>query len=470
MKSEAQDGSGVNNANFTVAPDGSSPKIQMFLWTLTDPALDGDFDSGIIVHEYGHGISTRLVGGPSNVSCLSNSQQPGEGLSDWWALAYTARPGDQATDPRTIGTYVLGEPTDGFGIRTQSYTTDPSFNTHTYESIQGMAIPHGVGEVWGQAAWEVYWALVGAHGFDPDLANAAGGAGNQRMMLYVNEGLKNTACSPTFTDVRDGIIQAAIDNYGGEDVCRLWDGFANFGLGIDAVSGDPESTSPTNGFQVPASCLVGPRIENPIPRSQLTSSTVVFDWTADGENVTQWRLSIGTTQGAADVYDSGELDGSILSATVTGIPKNGSQLHARLSFEIGGSWDFKDHLYTALLGTPEIIAPTPGSVLTGSDATFEWIADDSPALNWILRVGTTFKAGNLFSSSVLSADTLSISVTGLPTDGRTLYVRLQYQIGEDWFPVDYTYTAADFASELLTPIPGSVLSGGMSRPLLNLVG
>ena len=431
----------------------------MFLWTLTDPALDGDFDSGIIVHEYGHGISTRLVGGPSNVSCLSNSQQPGEGLSDWWALAYTARPGDQATDPRTIGTYVLGEPTDGFGIRTQPYTTDPSFNTHTYESIQGMAIPHGVGEVWGQAAWEVYWALVGAHGFDPDLANAAGGAGNQRMMLYVNEGLKNTACSPTFTDVRDGIIQAAIDNYGGEDVCRLWDGFANFGLGIDAVSGDPESTSPTNGFQVPASCLVGPRIENPIPRSQLTSSTVVFDWTADGENVTQWRLSIGTTQGAADVYDSGELDGSILSATVTGIPKNGSQLHARLSFEIGGSWDFKDHLYTALLGTPEIIAPTPGSVLTGSDATFEWIADDSPALNWILRVGTTFKAGNLFSSSVLSADTLSISVTGLPTDGRTLYVRLQYQIGEDWFPVDYTYTAADFAPELLTPIPGSVLSG-----------
>ncbi len=431
----------------------------MFLWTLTDPALDGDFDSGIIVHEYGHGISTRLVGGPSNVSCLSNSQQPGEGLSDWWALAYTARPGDQATDPRTIGTYVLGEPTDGFGIRTQPYTTDPSFNTHTYESIQGMAIPHGVGEVWGQAAWEVYWALVGAHGFDPDLANAAGGAGNQRMMLYVNEGLKNTACSPTFTDVRDGIIQAAIDSYGGEDVCRLWDGFANFGLGIDAVSGDPESTSPTNGFQVPASCLVGPRIENPIPRSQLTSSTVVFDWTADGENVTQWRLSIGTTQGAADVYDSGELDGSILSATVTGIPKNGSQLHARLSFEIGGSWDFKDHLYTALLGTPEIIAPTPGSVLTGSDATFEWIADDSPALNWILRVGTTFKAGNLFSSSVLSADTLSISVTGLPTDGRALYVRLQYQIGEDWFPVDYTYTAADFAPELLTPIPGSVLSG-----------
>ncbi len=69
-----------------------------------------------------------------------------------------------------------------------------------------MAIPHGVGSVWAQAAWEVYWKLVDAHGFDPDLYNATGNAGNQRMMLYVNEGLKNTACNPTFTQVRDGIL------------------------------------------------------------------------------------------------------------------------------------------------------------------------------------------------------------------------------------------------------------------------
>ena len=53
------------------------------------------------------------------------------------------------------------------------------------------------------------------------------------MMLYVNEGLKNTICRPTFTDVRDGIIQAAMDNHGGEDVCRMWTAFAAFGLGIE---------------------------------------------------------------------------------------------------------------------------------------------------------------------------------------------------------------------------------------------
>ena len=125
--------------------------MQMFLFTTANPNLDGDLDNGIVIHEYGHGISIRLVGGPSNVSCLNNTQQPGEGLSDWWALAYTAETGDAGTDGRGIDTYALNEPTTGPGIRTQRYSTDPAINTWTYESINGMAIPHGVGSVWRDA-------------------------------------------------------------------------------------------------------------------------------------------------------------------------------------------------------------------------------------------------------------------------------------------------------------------------------
>jgi extracellular elastinolytic metalloproteinase len=254
---EAQDGSGTNNANFFTPPDGQSPRMQMYLFTAPNPDRDGDLDAGIVIHEYGHGISNRLVGGPSNTSCLTNRQQPGEGLSDWWTLAYTARQGDRGTDPRGLGTYVLNQPVTGLGIRTQRYSTDPNVNTWTYASINGMAIPHGVGSVWAQAAWEMYWALVDRWGFDPNLYNARGSAGNQRAMLYVNEGLKNTACNPTFTQVRDGIIQAVADIRGGEDVCLIWRAFAAFGLGTDAVSGGANSTTPRNGFSVPASCQNG---------------------------------------------------------------------------------------------------------------------------------------------------------------------------------------------------------------------
>ncbi|MEM7349681.1 MAG: extracellular metalloproteinase [Acidobacteriota bacterium] len=243
-----------NNAFFGTPPDGQEGEMIMCLWTNSNPRRDFSWDSGVMVHEIGHGISNRLVGGPSNVGCLGNAQQGGEGYSDWWALAYTGEVGDQGTDVRGSGTYILGQPTTGPGVRPLPYSTDPAVNNHTYESISGVSVPHGVGAVWAQAAWEVYWALVDEYGFDPDLYDALGGSGNQRAMLYVNEGFKNTACSPTFTEVRDGMLQAAVDNFGGVDVCLMWEAFAAFGLGTDAISGGPSSLSPTNGFAIPDSC------------------------------------------------------------------------------------------------------------------------------------------------------------------------------------------------------------------------
>ena len=256
VRAEAQDGGGINNANFATPPDGQRPRMQMFLWTFTNPMRDGDLENSIIVHEYGHGISNRLVGGPANVNCLTNAQRPSEGLSDWWALAYTATAAQTGPTIRGIGTYVLGQPPNGPGIRPLPYTTNQAINNWTYASVAGMAVPHGVGAVWAQGAWEVYWALVNQYGFSTNLYNAFGGAGNHRAMLYVNEGLKSTICNPSFTDTRDGIIQATINNYRGADVCRVWRAFAAYGLGNDAISGGPNGLNPVNGFDVPGLCKV----------------------------------------------------------------------------------------------------------------------------------------------------------------------------------------------------------------------
>jgi extracellular elastinolytic metalloproteinase len=301
VRAEAQDGAGVNNANFGTPPDGQRPRMQMFVWTSPNPDRDGDLDAGIVFHEYGHGISNRLVGGPANVNCLTNRQQPGEGLSDWWALAHTAEVGDSGADPRGMGTYSLGQPTSGNGIRTQRYSTNPAVNTWTYASINGMAVPHGVGSVWAQAAWEVYWKLVDLHGFDANLFNGNGNAGNQRMMLYVVEGLKNTACNPTFTQVRDGIIQAAIDNHSGEDVCPMWEAFAAFGLGTNAVSSGANGTTPTNGFAIPASCQGG-------------GGTVVFN--DDFETSLGWQTNPnGTDTATTGAWERGNPDTTTSSGT-----------------------------------------------------------------------------------------------------------------------------------------------------------
>lgn len=69
--------------------------------------LDGDFDNGIVAHEYGHGISNRLTGGRSNTGCLFNDDAMGEGWSDFFTLITSVKPGDTGELKRGIGTYAL---------------------------------------------------------------------------------------------------------------------------------------------------------------------------------------------------------------------------------------------------------------------------------------------------------------------------------------------------------------------------
>ena len=93
---------------------------------------DGDFDNGVIAHEYTHGISTRLTGGASNSSCLQSSEQMGEGWSDWAALMMQVQTGDQPEDVKGIGTFVANQSTDGRGIRQYPYSTDMSVDPLTF--------------------------------------------------------------------------------------------------------------------------------------------------------------------------------------------------------------------------------------------------------------------------------------------------------------------------------------------------
>ena len=99
VRSEAQDGSGTCNANFSTPTDGGRGRMQMYVCG----TRDGDFDNGVVVHEYGHGISTRLTGGAGSSGCLNNTEQMGEGWSDYFGLVLTMEPGDAGTDSRGIG-------------------------------------------------------------------------------------------------------------------------------------------------------------------------------------------------------------------------------------------------------------------------------------------------------------------------------------------------------------------------------
>lgn len=92
----SQDGSGKNNANFATPPDGQPGRMRMYMWNGTSPERDCSFEAGVVIHEYTHGLSNRLTGGPANSGCLSllESGGMGEGWSDFYATAIRLKPQD----------------------------------------------------------------------------------------------------------------------------------------------------------------------------------------------------------------------------------------------------------------------------------------------------------------------------------------------------------------------------------------
>ncbi len=229
---------------------------------------DSDLDNGIIAHEYGHGISIRLTGGPNNSSCLNNDEQAGEGWSDWLGLVMTANQGDTPEMARGIGTYSLGESTTHPGIRSYPYSTDMSINPHTYNNIKTESVPHGVGSVWCAMIWDLYWNLVDAYGYDMDMYFGTGG--NNIAMNLIIEGLKLQPCSPGFVDSRDAILLADQMMYNGDNECLIWETFARRGLGYSASQGSSGSRSDgVQAFDLPPT-LRGATIVKTVDKEQVT--------------------------------------------------------------------------------------------------------------------------------------------------------------------------------------------------------
>ncbi|MCI0580726.1 MAG: M36 family metallopeptidase [Chloroflexi bacterium] len=301
VNAEAQDGGGTNNANFATPVDGGNPRMQMYLWSQTSPMRDGDLDNGIIIHEYGHGISIRLTGGPNNSSCLNNQEQGGEGWSDWFGIMLTMESGDQGTDRRGVGTYVLGQPTTGTGIRTHPYTTDMSIDPRTYDTIKTAAIPHGVGSVWAAMLWEVTWGLVDQYGFDSDFYN--GNGGNNIALQLVVDGLKLQPCSPGFVDARNAILLADQNNNGGANQCLLWEAFAKRGLGYSASQGSSGSRSDgTQAFDLPPACT-GPQPTDTPPGPQTCTTYNSLDVPKSLPNGTSSVASNLSISGSSTIAD-----------------------------------------------------------------------------------------------------------------------------------------------------------------------
>ncbi len=233
---------------------------------------DGSFDNGVVSHEYGHGISNRLTGGPANTSCViqtvttgtgssavtATTQCMGEGWSDFFALWMTTQPGDIGSTPHYVASYLVnGTPIAGPGIRTKPYSTNLAVNPLTYGQVgtASYSETHALGEVWTSVLWDLNWQFIAKYGYNADMFATTTG-GNNKMLKLVLDGCKLQVCNPGFLDGRDALLRADTLTNRAANAALIWNVFARRGMGYGAVQGDrvngtPRLTGIKEAFDLP---------------------------------------------------------------------------------------------------------------------------------------------------------------------------------------------------------------------------
>lgn len=252
VKAEGQDGGGLNNADFATPSDGSPPRMQMYLWTQSNPQRDGDLDSDIVYHEYGHGLTWRMIGGMSGTVAGAI----GEGMSDVVAILFN---NDDA-----VGEYSFANPT---GIRSARYANHPD----TLANFNGSRGVHRNGELYAATVWDI-WELYQANGIAVTT-----------LLDDLVGGMNFTPSAPTFINMRDGILQqtpAARD-------CYVWRAFAGRGMGVGATMTGSGAVSPST--TLPSECTGSPPPPPTGPR------LVTLTGAGAAQIGTRWRATMTAT-------------------------------------------------------------------------------------------------------------------------------------------------------------------------------
>ncbi|MGB1216427.1 MAG: M36 family metallopeptidase, partial [Saprospiraceae bacterium] len=319
---------------------------------------DGDFDNGIVAHEYGHGWSTRATGGPGT-SCLSGDEQQGEGWADFLALMLCTDWASLSPDvasaniPRGIGTYAQGQPISGGGIRPFQYSYDMagvnSFVDYTNVGNATFTIPHGVGSMWCTMLWDMTWEIILQDNFiQTDIWDTSTLEGNVAAFKLVHEGLKLQPCAPGFVTSRDAILAADEELFNGKYKCSIWRAFARRGLGVDADQGSSVSvTDGTADYSLPGGVGVT-KTANKLDFAQ--GETVTYTVTANCNCVDENNVTLEDIlpSGLTYVAGSATAGGTESGGTITWGPVN-------LAANSATSYTYQATVNTGTESTPFVV-------------------------------------------------------------------------------------------------------------------
>jgi trimeric autotransporter adhesin len=323
----------------------------------------------------------------------------------------------------------------------------------------------------GSTVYVKLWTLLGGAWQSNDYTYTAGGVNNKAVMTSPASGSTLSGAIVTFTwSAASGAAAYWLDVGSASGQGNI------FGQNVGLATSQTVNGLPTDGSTVYVKLwtLLGGTWQSsdytykgggantkavmliPSSATTLSGASVTFTWSAGSGAVAYW-LDIGSAQGQGNIY--GQNVALATSQTVNGIPTDGSTVYVRLWTLLGGTWQFNDYTYKAGGANTKavMLIPAPATALGGGSATFTWSAATGAAAYW-LDVGSAQGQGNIFGQNVALAT--SQTVTGIPADGSTVYVRLWTLSGSTWQSNDYTYKASGGTKAVMTaPALSSVLSG-----------
>jgi extracellular elastinolytic metalloproteinase len=231
VDARAHSGAVFGTANMATPVDGFSPTMNMGLVTSTDRHTA--FDSSVVFHEFMHGVTNRLVGGPMDDRALEAPQSGGmgEGWGDYIACTIN--------HSTVVGAWVVNR---AGGIRGFPYDSDfphhfGQLGTGRYTEV------HNIGEIWCATLMDMN-RRIGTH----------------LSLQLVIDALKLSPSNPSFLDMRDAIL-AALDHkqVGGQLSATehstahsgIWAVFARFGMGPQARSNGGSISGIVADFRIP---------------------------------------------------------------------------------------------------------------------------------------------------------------------------------------------------------------------------
>ena len=273
-----------DNANMFPMPEGLSPITNMYMWqplagAFYAPCVDGDYDMGVIGHEYGHLIENRMIG-KGGLRSGHHAGAMGESHGDLMAMEYLngndlVPTGDE--NPYAVGTYATGNKVRairnyGMNFPMSGGVPEPSkqlminalnFSDMGYD-LTGPQV-HADGEIWSKVNFDIRKALSAKYDgkFPPDdtdlqIACAEGELppqncpGNRRWMQLLFDAMLLMPTNPSMLQARDAQLAADLMRFGGANQKELWLEFARHGFGRNATSTNTTAntdTDPTPDFE-----------------------------------------------------------------------------------------------------------------------------------------------------------------------------------------------------------------------------